>query len=208
MCCSSLSLLSVHLYPVPIVSLLRILAGCFLGQLIVVVTSYNGMNVGFTFSILTWTLKQRCTFKHQSEKRLHMCSSNNKHSWCYRSYSLSPVICRPPLPCSGMHAVKISQVYAIIPNTILHEKCLHVLECPISSGGLYHAMCTCRTLAFMLLATLLAVIAKQTTATNVSSTDDGMSVPGMFFAKLHSVRAQRMSQAHGKVCLRAGIHCT
>jgi hypothetical protein len=59
----------------------------------------------------------------------------------------------------------------------------------------------------MLLATIIVVIVPSSTAEDLVATDDGISLPGLFFARLNDMRAQRRSLAHGKVCVRVPTHC-
>jgi hypothetical protein len=54
--------------------------------------------------------------------------------------------------------------------------------------------------------TFFAVAAPHSTAVKVGSTDDGLSVRGMFFARLNELRAQRISEVLGKVCVQETKH--
>jgi hypothetical protein len=74
-------------------------------------------------------------------------------------------------------------IYSNIPG----QACADALRC-------------CRVGAFML-ATLMVGVVPNAYAVTLNSTDDGLSLAGMFFSKLETLRAKHMSGQIGKVSL-------
>jgi uncharacterized integral membrane protein len=72
----------------------------------------------------------------------------------------------------------------------------------IRGSAFVHALRVCRVGALML-ATLIVGVVQNTNAVTLNSTDDGLSLPGIFFAKLEALHAKHMSGDIGTVRLRA-----
>jgi hypothetical protein len=105
-----------------------------------------------------------------------------------------------------MHVFLTSNAFAHIPKKTLHNKFISSSKM-INTVLTHQIMYMFRVTQCLMLAILLSVIMPMITAVRLGTTDDGMSVPGMFFAKLSALERKHMREVHDKVCLRVRNHC-
>jgi hypothetical protein len=71
----------------------------------------------------------------------------------------------------------------------------------VQGSALLHTF-TMRRVEPVMLATLMLSVVQNTNAVTLNVTSDGLSLPGMFFAKLETLHAKHMSGGIGKVRLQ------
>jgi hypothetical protein len=146
--------------------------------------------------------------RRRTEVSKQVCGAHHSPLACLPLKNKLPQLrlCHAPLHCTKGIRIHIDGNGRVFP--------VGMLDCSSFQGSAgVHLFITCRIGAFML-ATLIAGGVPKANAQSISldnvtfkATDDGLSIPGMFFAKLETMHAKHMSGEIGKVCLRPPAHC-